>query len=373
MNGSKTLYKIIILSVFYALLCLFLGELCARVLFKVQKKDINIYRMSPKAFLDGHYLPHPYSVWTLLPGFRYYENGNGRYSINSLGFRGDEVGLEKAPGVFRVVCAGDSTTFGIGAITNDYYAYPYLLGKLLKQRFPGRGIEVINAGVPAYTSAEILANLEFRILDLNPDLVILLQGINDAAVRTYPRNFGFLNDYSHYRKPLCPVREGRVSRKLRKYSYLYAYLAAIFEAKNRTINYHTVWATPQEEIMNSRWNRLKKTSDKIDTSIPFRRNTTIAVKLLKSYGIKAVLMTVPCYPMEEHKEWQGYISEQNDIVRDIAMKEKITLIDLEGKISKTHDYFDWIGCRDGVHMSDSGEEAKANLICGEILKVGLIR
>jgi hypothetical protein len=31
--------------------------------------------------------------------------------INSLGFRGDEIPLEKAPGTFRIVCTGASTTF----------------------------------------------------------------------------------------------------------------------------------------------------------------------------------------------------------------------------------------------------------------------
>ena len=35
------------------------------------------------------------------------------FGINALGFRGPEIALRKPPGTCRIVCLGDSTTFGI--------------------------------------------------------------------------------------------------------------------------------------------------------------------------------------------------------------------------------------------------------------------
>src|SRR5262245_16028704 len=48
-----------------------------------------------------------------------------RISINSLGFRGDPVTLDRTPGRFRILCLGDSFTFG--DFVNDENAFPHLL------------------------------------------------------------------------------------------------------------------------------------------------------------------------------------------------------------------------------------------------------
>ena len=57
------------------------------------------------------------------------------------------------------------------------------LEKLLKEDYGYQNVQVINAGVPGYNSWEILVNLEFRVLDLDPDLVIIYEGTNDVHAR----------------------------------------------------------------------------------------------------------------------------------------------------------------------------------------------
>jgi lysophospholipase L1-like esterase len=41
-------------------------------------------------------------------------------------------------------------------------------------------VQVINAGVGGYNCWEVLINLELRVLDLDPDLIIIYEGRNDV-------------------------------------------------------------------------------------------------------------------------------------------------------------------------------------------------
>lgn len=64
--------------------------------------------------------------------------------------------------------------------------YPDLLNKYLHNAGI-ESVEVINAGVAGYSSYNNLINISFRILPLEPDLIILYQGINDIDKRfVYP-------------------------------------------------------------------------------------------------------------------------------------------------------------------------------------------
>src|SRR5436309_7841910 len=63
--------------------------------------------------------------------------------VNAAGFRGEEIELPKPAGTLRIVTLGGSTTLGV---TNPYEeSYPFLLQRRLRERFPGRRIEVQNA------------------------------------------------------------------------------------------------------------------------------------------------------------------------------------------------------------------------------------
>jgi len=97
-------------------------------------------------------------------------------SFNSLGYRSPERQERKSPGTIRIVCAGGSTTFDILSV-NDAQTWPWKMEEILR----GRGLEaeVFNAGFPGWTSLENLVSLAIRDLDLEPDIVVLYQGIND--------------------------------------------------------------------------------------------------------------------------------------------------------------------------------------------------
>jgi len=96
-------------------------------------------------------------------------------TINKLGFRGPEFSLEKPPGVFRILCLGDSTTFSVHV--NDDQTYPFQLQKILNENF--KTLEVINAGVPNWGTNDQLRFLKERAIQVKPDLIIHLFCNND--------------------------------------------------------------------------------------------------------------------------------------------------------------------------------------------------
>ncbi len=100
---------------------------------------------------------------------------------NSLGFRGPEVRRDRsAKNAYRVLCIGDSVTFGFNGDQAD--TYPAQLAEFLRAKQPGKDIEVINAGVPGWTWLQGVRFLERQGLALEPDLVIMAHGVNDQIM-----------------------------------------------------------------------------------------------------------------------------------------------------------------------------------------------
>lgn len=104
--------------------------------------------------------------------------------LNAAGFRGPSFPKERRPGVLRVICLGDSTTFG----TNVRYeeAYPYLVEKALQAR--GLAVEVMNAGMPGTTLWNQTIMYEDHLKAYRPDLLVLYS------------NYGYRADYLELRK-----------------------------------------------------------------------------------------------------------------------------------------------------------------------------
>lgn len=104
--------------------------------------------------------------------------------VNAQGFRGREVEREKPADTFRIVCLGDSQTFGNGV--GDEETWPHALETALREAHPGRAIEVMNCGVGGYETEQEVAYLELRLLDYAPDLVVLGFFLNDTALPDAP-------------------------------------------------------------------------------------------------------------------------------------------------------------------------------------------
>ena len=97
------------------------------------------------------------------------------YEINSSGFRGPEIFQSKPD--YRVLALGNSCTFGWGISLQ--YTWTERLRKKLDKRYQNSKHEVINAGVPAYSSFQGKEYLFDELMVLEPDAVIISFGWND--------------------------------------------------------------------------------------------------------------------------------------------------------------------------------------------------
>ena len=91
------------------------------------------------------------------------------------GFRSDAP-VEAPKRRFRVLALGDSCTFGLGVQGDE--TWPAQLEGLLRNS--GLDVEIVNAGVPGYTAYQGWRLLETRGLRLEPDVVLVTFGFNDA-------------------------------------------------------------------------------------------------------------------------------------------------------------------------------------------------
>jgi len=97
------------------------------------------------------------------------------FATNALGLRSPEL---RTDGARRILAIGDSTTWGWRVAQDE--SYPAVLQAALDARGgPGR-FEVVNAGVPGYTSYQGLLYLRDRGLALAPHTVVATYGFNDV-------------------------------------------------------------------------------------------------------------------------------------------------------------------------------------------------
>ena len=99
---------------------------------------------------------------------------------NSHGLRNEESSPKPRPGTVRILCLGDSLTFGNGVVFTE--TYPKQLEIMLNASGRGR-YEVINGGVSAYDTWQEVTYLREHGWGFAPDLVIIGFYSNDIVPR----------------------------------------------------------------------------------------------------------------------------------------------------------------------------------------------
>ena len=148
------------LSLFFISIILF-ASLSEIVLRFFGYGDLIIYQPDPKLF------------WKPKPGQNCFTKiGHKPIHVNSKGTRGKDFDENKPENVLRIISLGDSKTFGWGLSESETYSE--LLKDLIEKHFSdGLHIEVINAGVNAWSYAQMNVYLRDIGMKYNPDVVIL--------------------------------------------------------------------------------------------------------------------------------------------------------------------------------------------------------
>jgi uncharacterized protein YjbI with pentapeptide repeats len=101
-------------------------------------------------------------------------------NYNSHGFRGPEISKEKPDNAYRIITVGGSTTNGLSLVV-DNETWPGHLQKKFDERDFGFDIEVINTGMGGHTSITESKLIKDNLIDFSPDLIVVFDGLNDAA------------------------------------------------------------------------------------------------------------------------------------------------------------------------------------------------
>lgn len=268
----------------------------------------------------------------------------GEYRINSHGFRDREFSVAKPPGTFRIVCLGNSCTFGWGVRQEE--TYPKVLEKILSDSLPGRKVEVINAGVTGYSSLQGLRLFEREILKLQPDLVTVCYGWNDH----WPAVGGIPD--TNQRLPAQWVLDlENFFDRLQTYRLLRRALGGVSLNKQRYQD-------------KSGATRLRATPEEVEANL---RELAFQAK---ARGISVILVTPPsaspAWPWNEidykrfTRIWQVH-QQYTSAVRMTAQRWQIRLVDADFDFQRSNDYYD-NPTNDYIHYNAKGHARMGQLL-----------
>jgi lysophospholipase L1-like esterase len=263
----------------------------------------------------------------------------------------------------RILAIGGSTTYGW--LLEDYHdAWPAQLEALLKKKF-GFPVQVINAGLPAGTSAELLVAYALRDQFLRPDIVIIHNGGNDA----HPLFFSdYRPDYSTYRTSVRGTLAARPGEKaLLKHS---AFARLIYAIWLKGQNLGTVQTQPTESPSpGEAFKNVGKSQP-----IGFERNMNSMIALMKSQGTQPVIF--PFYLAEKdvfknlpdglryaestYEPLVLGIQKNRAVQTKIAAEQKIPLYEMPPQSIPLEDFFDH------CHLKKHGETLKAEFLAEKL-------
>ena len=138
-------------------------ELCIRTLDLAPSANSHCY--------------HPQRAYTLCPGVVYRTSSGVENRINSVGLDSPEIPRQPRPGERRVLFLGDSVTQNENVV--EPHRFPRILERCARSR--GADVTVINAGVSGYDTRAEAAFLPELLVAYEPDDVIVVFFLNDAA------------------------------------------------------------------------------------------------------------------------------------------------------------------------------------------------
>lgn len=312
---------------------------------------------------DLAWTPHPYLSYYPTPNYR-----KGQTFHNSLGYRNNEFSLEKPGGIFRIVALGGSSTYDV-RIEDNEKTFTAQLEKLLKEEYGYKNVEVINAGVPGYNSWEMLANLEFRVLDLNPDMVIIYEGTNDVHARLVEPS-AYRGDDSGRRQSwqVPPVALWEQSTLLRILSRMANFTRQV--SVDDFVSAPTFLSWPYE------YRQSEEDADpteilKKNPPIYFQRNLENMIAIAREHKIKILFATWAYSPYLNDYASKAYyqqgFQENNKVVMEVANSHQVSLFDFAKVMPQDTRYW-----ADGRHSNEAGALVKAGLFAEFIHTRGLI-
>ena len=282
------------------------------------------------------YEPDPHVYWQLKPNQDCFTKVDRQpVHINSQGTRGPEFTLGKPANTIRIVSLGDSRTFGWGLADGETYSRR--LEQLLQKQFGGeKKVEVINAGVNAWSYPQLLAYFRETGLKFHPDYVI----VGDANLWT---QFSEKNSPEFVRQLMWRVRLKNFLRRFAIYHYIVEVKLREFYQANRT---KFIPADPKQD-------ELFKAQQQSDPDAVFRGAITELCRLAQTNGVRSVLFFAPILSELEDTNACAVLK----VKRKVADEFSAPLVDVSADLRPQGKalYLD----ADPVHLTATGNEMVA--------------
>ena len=335
-------------------------------LYNVDESKQALYLDKDQIRLDQRYSKHHYLAYFPTPNYVGLEGDKH----NSLGYRGEEITNPKPDNVFRIVALGGSTTYGSN-VPSYTQTYPHLLEKKLQKEYGYSNVEVINAGIGGHNSWESLINFQFRVLDLDPDMVILYHGANDVHARLVDPQY-YRGDNSGRRKAWTePDQPFFFKSALVRYASTKITGYTLAPAIGRYVFASTTTSPLIDDLHNDILGGTPSEVLEANPPVYSERNYESIIAIAQKHDIAIFLATwasnedLDDYASTPHY-LQGFV-EHNAMVRAVGQRSAVPVLDFYVSMPRDKQYWS-----DGRHLTAKGNEIKAALFAEFIHEEGLI-
>jgi len=269
------------------------------------------------------------------------------------------VEIPKPVDVYRIICLGGSTTL--------HGDYPHMLQTMLRKKFPHKKIEVLNAGMEAFSTQDAIIQYLFHLKVTQPDLIIFFEAINDIFPSFTQPPFAsepFRSDYGHFYGIIANIRYPKTFEK---------FLSEFFFADVR-----------KPKLKPASFSEFKSLAS-------FKRNLETLIEITRCGNIKLILSNqAHCfrddtdrvlYPFAQlnllidknhyadTKSWFSAMELFNKTACETAEKYAVPFVDQASLLNNKPEMFYPLDC---VHMTQEGTTIKAKLFFDKIVELGLL-
>ena len=258
----------------------------------------------------------------------------GHMVTNSFGMRDAEPLPTDLPGLIRFITIGDSLTFGYGVASEETYSN--VLEGLLRASplVNGQPVEVLNMGVSGYSSADEALAVEHKVLDWDPDLIIIGYVQNDPEI-----------------DPVQPLHNYFAEDELWRHFHTTRLIAMAVR------NWNETWIGDGDYIKylhapdQRKWKSVEKAFDKIG-------------QLVSERSIPVIVLIFPVVPKEQ---WGIYEHQyMHDQITEVALKSKLDVLDIY-EVFRPYDPRDLKVSEDDGHPSPLGHRIVAEAILSKLI------
>ncbi len=269
---------------------------------------------------------------------------------------------------------GGSTTECI--YVEEHNRFPYLAGRLLEQQTRLQ-VNSYNAGRSGNNTLHCLNILLNKVVNLKPDVVVLMENINDLAILVYEKSYWNTNPS---RSPLVekPPTFKTVGKDLENTFHLVRDMT--FPNLSREIKklFHMGRKSRGDEFKDVRGQKI--TIDQEMLVREFTLNLQTFINICRARGILPVLMTQASRltdhpdPLIEkmmhsldtsqgitYTEFKSAFDRLNRTIREVGAKNQVLVIDLAGEIPPVRENI----C-DVAHFNDRGSRLVAARIAAQL-------